>query len=395
MILDWVPAHFPRDSEGLARFDGTALYEHEDPRQGAHPDWCTLIFNYGRTEVRNFLINNALYWIDKYHIDGLRVDAVTSMLYLDYSREEGEWVPNRFGGRESLEAVSFVQELNHKVYERFPGVLMAAEESTAWPGVSRLTYLGGLGFGFKWNMGWMHDTLGYMSHEPVHRKYHHDNLTFGLVYAFHENFILAISHDEFVHGKGSLINKMPDDAWQKFANLRAYFGYMFVHPGKKLLFMGCEFGQWKEWDAESSLDWHLTEQRDHKGLLALIRDLNALYRQEPALYELDAEAEGFDWIDFSDHDQSVIAFQRSGRTLGEEILFVSNFTPVLREGYRLGVPTPGRYVERLNTDADLYARGNQGNQGEVHTSAVESHDRPNSIEISLPPLATVVFKHQP
>jgi 1,4-alpha-glucan branching enzyme len=392
VILDWVPAHFPKDSEGLARFDGTALFEHEDPRQGAHPDWGTLIFNYGRTEVRNFLVNNALYWIEKYHIDGLRVDAVASMLYLDYSREEGEWVPNRFGGRENLDAVTFMQELNHKVYERFPGVLMVAEESTAWPGVSRPTYLGGLGFGFKWNMGWMHDTLDYMANEPVHRKYHHDKLTFGLVYAFHENFILAISHDEVVHGKGSLIDRMPGDAWQKFANLRAYFGYMFGHPGKKLLFMGCEFGQWQEWDAESSLDWHLTEHDDHRGLQSLVRDLNRLYRSEPALHELDAKDGGFDWIDFSDHDQSVVAFERKGKDTSERILFVCNFTPVLREHYRLGVPTPGTYRELLNTDAQIYSGGNHGNLGSVQTSPTESHGRPQSIDITLPPLATVAFK---
>ena len=395
VILDWVPAHFPRDAHGLAHFDGTALFEHEDPRQGEHPDWGTLIFNYGRTEIRNFLINNALFWIGKYHIDGLRVDAVASMLYLDYSREEGEWVPNRFGGRENLDAVSFLQELNHKTYERFPGVLMIAEESTAWPGVSRPTYLGGLGFGFKWNMGWMHDTLGYMANEPVHRKYHHDNLTFGLVYAFHENFILAISHDEVVHGKGSLLNKMPGDAWQKFANLRAYFGYMFGHPGKKLLFMGCEFGQWKEWDAEASLDWHLTEHADHAGLQSLIRDLNGLYRREPALHQLDSEATGFDWIDFGDHDQSIIAFQRKGKDASEALLFVCNFTPVLREHYRLGVPEGGTYLELLNTDSALYGGGNHGNLGVVQTEPTESHGRPNSIDITLPPLSTVVFKHQP
>jgi 1,4-alpha-glucan branching enzyme len=329
VILDWVPAHFPRNVEGLARFDGTALFEHEDPRQGEHPDWGTLIFNYARTEVRSFLINNALFWIGKYHIDGLRVDAVASMLYLDYSREADQWVANRHGGRENLEAVSLMQELNHKTYEQFPGVLMVAEESTAWPGVSRPTYLGGLGFGFKWNMGWMHDTLGYMSTEPVHRKYHHDSLTFGLVYAFHENFILAISHDEVVHGKGSLIDKMPGDSGQKFANLRAYFGYMFGHPGKKLLFMGCEFGQWDEWNAEGSLDWHLTEHADHKGLQSLIRDLNKLYTREPALHQLDSEPQGFDWIDFSDHDQSIIAFQRNGRDASDSLLIVCNFTPCI------------------------------------------------------------------
>jgi 1,4-alpha-glucan branching enzyme len=394
VILDWVPAHFPRNAEGLARFDGTALYEHEDPRQGAHPDWGTLIFNYARTEVRSFLINNALFWIDKYHIDGLRVDAVASMLYLDYSRESDQWVPNRHGGRENLEAVSLMQELNHKTYERFPGVLMIAEESTAWPGVSRPTYLGGLGFGFKWNMGWMHDTLDYMSNEPVHRKYHHDKLTFGLVYAFHENFILAISHDEVVHGKGSLIDRMPGDAWQKFANLRAYFGYMFGHPGKKLVFMGCEFGQWKEWDAEGSLDWHLTEQPDHAGLQSLTRDLNALYRNEPSLHELDSEAGGFDWIDFSDHDQSTVAFSRTGKDTAESLLFVCNFTPVLREHYRLGVPQDGEYRELLNTDATLYGGGNHGNLGAVSGEAVPSHGRPHSIDITLPPLSTVVFKRR-
>ena len=392
VILDWVPAHFPKDAEGLARFDGTALYEHEDPRQGAHPDWGTLIFNYSRTEVRNFLINNALFWIDKYHIDGLRVDAVASMLYLDYSREDGEWIPNKHGGRENLEAVTLLQELNHKVYGRFPGTLMVAEESTAWPGVSRPTYLGGLGFRFKWNMGWMHDTLDYVGNEPIHRKYHHDKLTFGLVYAFHENFVLAISHDEVVHGKGSLIDRMPGDVWQKFANLRAYMGYMYGHPGKKLLFMGCEFGQWMEWNADSSLDWHLTGHEDHAGLQSLIRDLNHLYRDEPGLYELDATAEGFDWIDFSDHDQSVVAFERSGKDSQDKLLFVSNFTPVLRDGYRLGVPEPGTYLEKLNTDANLYGGTNHGNLGSVQSQPIASHGRNQSIEITLPPLATLVFK---
>ncbi len=394
VILDWVPAHFPRDSHSLGRFDGTALYEHDDPRLGLHPDWDTLIFNYGRNEVRNFLCSNALFWLDKYHVDGLRVDAVASMLYLDYSREEGEWVPNRHGGRENLEAISFFQFLNEKVYARFPGALMCAEESTSWPGVSRPAYLGGLGFGFKWNMGWMNDTLRYMSLDPVYRKYEYDRLTFGRVYAFYENFILVLSHDEVVHGKRSMLDKMPGDVWQKFANLRLLYTFMYGHPGKKLLFMGCEFGQWKEWDHRYSLDWHLLDAEPHRGLQKLVQDLNQFYRQEPALYETDFDSKGFDWIDCHDADQSTVTFSRQNSAGDPPLIVACNFTPVPRYGYRIGVPKPGFYREVLNSDSALYGGSNLGNTGGVQAQDKPSHGHSWSLEIVLPPLAGVIFKRE-
>jgi 1,4-alpha-glucan branching enzyme len=358
VILDWVPAHYPKDGHGLASFDGSALYEHADPRQGAHPDWGTLIFNYGRNDVRNFLIANAIFWAKKYHIDGLRVDAVASMLYLDYSRENGDWIPNRYGGRENLEALELLKQVNEVIYSRFPGILMIAEESTAWPGVSRPVYLGGLGFGFKWNMGWMNDMLSYIEKEPIHRRHHHDSLTFGLVYAFHENFILVLSHDEVVHGKRSLLDKMPGDRWQKFANLRLFYTYMYGHPGKKLLFMGCEFGQVGEWNEDDSLPWHLLEEPDHAGLQRFVKDLNALYVDEPALYEYDFDPKGFSWLDFNDAESSVISFQRRAEN-APTLLFICNFTPVPRENYRIGVPEAGRYHERLNSDSLIYGGSNK------------------------------------
>ena len=392
VILDWVPAHFPTDAHGLAQFDGSALYEHADSRQGTHPDWGTLIFNYGRNEVRNFLIANALFWIEKYHIDGLRVDAVASMLYLDYSREEGEWIPNQYGGRENLDAIAFMRQLNTLIHEKFPGVLMIAEESTSWPGVSRPVYLDGLGFGFKWNMGWMNDTLSYISKEPIHRKYHHDNLTFGLVYAFHENFILVLSHDEVVHGKRALIDKMPGDRWQKFANLRAFYAFQYAHPGKKLLFMGGELGQWQEWNSQESAHWHLLEEPDHAGLKRFVRDLNTLYRGEPALYERDFDPEGFEWISLHDASNSVLSFLRRARSHDAPLIFVCNFTPVPRENYRIGVPTPGTYRELINSDSARYGGSNMGNLGTVHTEPIASHGHPQSLQITLPPLAAVMFK---
>ena len=346
-----MPGHFPKDAYGLIRFDGTALYEHDDPRKGEHQDWGTLIFNYGRHEVRNFLLSNALFWLEEYHIDGLRVDAVASMLYLDYSRKDGQWVPNRFGGRENLEAIEFVRQLNTVVHEQHPGAVMIAEESTAWPAVSRPIYTGGLGFTFKWNMGWMHDMLRYMAKDPVHRKWQHNDITFSMLYAYTENFVLPFSHDEVVHGKGSMVGKMPGDAWQKFANLRALYGYMFGHPGKKLLFMGGEFGQTREWNHDASLDWHLLEHAPHSGLLQLVTDLNRLYREERALSELDVKGEGFAWIDCNDHEHSVVSFLRRSADPADFLVFVLNFTPVVRHAYRLGVPEAGRYAERINTDA--------------------------------------------
>ena len=394
VILDWVPAHFPADKHSLVEFDGTALYEHADPRQGAHPDWGTLIFNYGRNEVRNFLCANALYWLEKFHVDGLRVDAVASMLYLDYSRSGNDWVPNRYGGRENLEAIAFLRFLNETVYARFPGALMVAEESTAWPGVSRPLYLGGLGFGFKWNMGWMNDSLSYISRDPVHRQYHHDKLTFGLVYAFHENFVLPISHDEVVHGKGSMLGKMPGDMWQQFANLRLFYTYMYGHPGKKHLFMGGEIGQWQEWNHSRSLDWHLLEGEPHAKLQRFVRDLNRLYRTEPALYQADFSSAGFEWIDLNDIQHSVIAFQRHDGKGGVPLIFVCNFTPVPRAGYRIGVDAPGFYQEVLNSDSELYWGSNHGNSGGLSTEAISCHGRPYSLCISLPPLAAVVFKRR-
>ncbi|MBX6320229.1 MAG: 1,4-alpha-glucan branching protein GlgB [Rhodospirillaceae bacterium] len=395
VLLDWVPGHFPTDPHGLGRFDGTALYEHADPRQGFHPDWNTLVYNYGRREVSNFLLGNALYWCEQFHIDGLRVDAVASMLYLDYSRKEGEWVPNRFGGRENLEAIDFLKQMNTEVFGRFPGVTTVAEESTAWPGVSRPVHLGGLGFGYKWNMGWMHDTLRYMAREPVHRRWHHNDMTFGLIYAFSENFVLPLSHDEVTHGKGSLIAKMPGDEWQKFANLRAYFGFMFSHPGKKLLFMGGEFGQRREWNHDTSLDWHLLAHPRHAGLQTLVRDLNRVYRAHPALHELDCEPHGFEWIEGNDSDNSVFAYLRRGREPERPVVAVCNFTPIVRDGYRVGVPHPGHYREILNTDAEIYGGSNTGNAGGVTAEAVPWHGRPWSLRLTLPPLAALLFERVP
>ncbi len=389
VILDWVPAHFPRDQFALARFDGTALYEHSDPRRGEHPDWGTLVFNLGRHEVRNFLVSNALFWLRNYHIDGIRVDAVASMLYLDYSRREGEWVPNRFGGREDLDAVAFLKQLNEVIYGHEPGIISAAEESTAWPGVSRPTYLGGLGFGFKWNMGWMHDTLAYFQQEPIYRRYHHHELTFSLMYAFSENFILPLSHDEVVHGKRSLLEKMPGDRWQKLANLRALYAYMWAHPGKKLLFMGGEFAQETEWSHERSLDWHLLERPDHAGIQSLVRDLNRSYRDEPALWELDADPGGFWWIEPNDADSNVIAFARRSRDGERVLVFAANLSPVPREGYRLGLPRSCRWKEALNTDSTFYGGSDVGNLGGVEPEPIPWHGQPVSALITLPPLAAV------
>ena len=389
VILDWVPAHFPRDEWALGRFDGTALYEHEDPRRGAHPDWGTLVFNYGRNEVRNFLLSNALYWLREFHADGLRVDAVASMLYLDYSRREGEWVPNEFGGREDLDAVGFLQQLNEVLHGREPGVISAAEESTAWPGVSRPVYLGGLGFGFKWNMGWMHDTLDYFQHEAIHRRFHHHQLTFSLVYAFTENFILPLSHDEVVHGKRSLVDKLPGDRWQKLANLRALYAYQWAHPGKQLLFMGGEIAQWREWDAETSLDWHLLEQSDHQGVQSLVRDLNRVYRDTPALWEVDFEPSGFRWLEPNDAATNVLAFARFGKDPKRPLVCVCNLSPVPRYGYRIGMPVSGRWREALNTDSTFYGGSGEGNLGEVQAEALPWHDQPYSAELTLPPLGVV------
>ena len=392
VILDWVVSHFPDDAHGLARFDGTHLYEHADPRQGRHADWDTLIYNYGRAEVANYLIANALFWLDEFHIDGLRVDAVASILYLDYSREDGDWVPNAHGGNENLDAVAFLKRLNETVYAHRPDTFTVAEESTAWPMVSRPTYLGGLGFGYKWNMGWMNDTLRYMRHDPVHRKHHHDDLTFGLLYAFSENFVLPLSHDEVVHAKGSLLDRMPGDRWQRFANLRAYLALMAAYPGKKLLFMGGEFGQQREWDHETGLDWHLLDDPPHAGLRALVRDLNRLYRALPALHARDCEADGFRWIDCHDHQQSVIAFLRQGGAPGDLAVVVCNFTPVVRHGYRIGVPRGGRWRERLNTDSTFYGGGDVGNGGLVAAGATPSHGFDHCLELTLPPLGTLVLE---
>jgi 1,4-alpha-glucan branching enzyme len=392
VILDWVPAHFPRDPNGLVYFDGTHLYEHADPRLGAHPDWGTLVFNYGRHEAANYLLGNALFWLERYHVDGLRVDAVASMLYLDYSRRAGEWVPNRFGGKENLEAVTFLRRFNELVYA-YPGAMTVAEESTSWPMVSRPTYLGGLGFGFKWNMGWMHDTLEYLRRDPVHRKYHHDRLTFGPVYAWRENFILSLSHDEVVHGKGALFQKMPGDEWQRFATLRAYYGFMYGHPGKKLLFMGGEFGQVREWSHDRSLDWHLLGVGPfHRGLQGLVRDLNRAYRAEPALHQVDDGPAGFEWIDCSDTEQSVVSFVRWSRNHAECVIVVCHFTPVPRYGYRVGVPRPGYYRELVNTDAATYGGSNLGNAGGAWAQPVAWQGRPHSIVLTLPPLSTLVLK---
>ena len=397
LILDWVPAHFPTDAHGLANFDGTHLYEYADPREGFHNDWNTLIYNLGRTEVQNFLVGNALYWLERFGADGLRVDAVASMLYRDYSREAGQWIPNAQGGRENFETIAFLKRLNEVVAEQRPQAVTLAEESTAFPAVSRPTYMGGLGFHYKWNLGWMHDTLAYMARDPVHRKHHHGELTFGLVYAFSENFVLPISHDEVVHGKGSLLNKMPGDRWQKFANLRAYLGFMFGHPGKKLLFMGCEFGQDREWDHDQSLDWHLLESGPdaalHQGIQSLTRDLNHLYRQTPALYALDFVPAGFEWIELDDSERSVVSFIRRGNDERTCIVVVSNFTPSVQKGYRLGVPQPGDYRERINTDSSFYGGSNVGTPLGVATAqAIACHNKAWSVLLDLPPLATVMFE---
>ncbi len=395
VILDWVPGHFPNDPHGLAQFDGTHLYEHADPRQGLHKDWDTLIYNYGRREVGNFLLGSALYWLEQFHIDGLRVDAVASMLYLDYSRKPGEWIPNVHGGNENLEATAFLRRLNELCFGEHPGTTTIAEESTAWPGVSRPTYIGGLGFGYKWNMGWMHDTLRYMQNDPLFRRWHHSDLTFGLLYAFSENFVLPLSHDEVVHGKGSLLGRMPGDRWQKFANLRAYYGFMFSHPGKKLLFMGGEFGQEREWNHDSSLDWHLLEDPLHGGVRRLVRDLNGVYRRLPALHEGDCLPAGFEWIEASDADNSVLAFARFASGGQGLVLAVCNFTPVVRRAYRLGVPAPGRYRERINTDSTFYGGSNVGNGGEIVSTGTPAHGRPNSILLTLPPLASLILERIP
>ena len=395
VIIDWVAGHFPSDPHGLAQFDGTHLYEHADPRQGIHRDWNTLIYNFGRREVTNTLIANALYWLEQFHVDGLRVDAVASMLYLDYSRQPGEWIPNRYGGNENLEAIDFIRRMNQVVYGEHPGATTIAEESTAWPMVSRPVHLGGLGFGYKWNMGWMHDTLRYMSKEPIHRRYHHDDLTFGLLYAFHENFVLPLSHDEVVHGKRSILGRMPGDRWQRFANLRAYFGFMFTHPGKKLLFMGTEFGQENEWNAEASLDWHLLDDPLHEGARRLVRDLNHLYREVPALHRHDCEPGGFQWIDANDRDNSVLSYLRRGDEPGDFVVVVCNFTPVVREKYRLGVPAPGWYQECLNSDAAIYGGGDIGNAGGVMAEDHPGHGHPWSLSLTLPPLATLIFRRAP
>jgi 1,4-alpha-glucan branching enzyme len=390
VILDWVPAHFPRDDFGLARFDGTALYEHADPRRGAHPDWGTLVFNYGRHEVRNVLISNALFWLREYHVDGIRVDAVASMLYLDYSRQPGEWIPNEFGGREDLDAVAFLKELNEVIHGREPGVISAAEESTAWPGVSRPTYLGGLGFGFKWNMGWMHDTLAYFEQDPIYRRFHHHELTFSLMYAFSENFVLPLSHDEVVHGKGSLYNKMSgSDPWQKLANLRTLYAYMWAHPGKKLLFMGSELAQQAEWSHERSLDWHLLEQPAHAGIQSLIRDLNRLYKEEPALWELDSDPSGFYWLEPNDADNNTVAFARVSKNGERTAVFVANLSPVPRSNYRLGLPRSTRWREAINTDSSYYGGSDVGNLGGVVPEPIGWHGQPFSAELTLPPLAAV------
>ncbi|GBD30083.1 1,4-alpha-glucan branching enzyme GlgB [bacterium HR32] len=391
VVLDWVPSHFATDPHGLARFDGSALYEHPDPRRGWHPDWGSAIFDYGRPQVRSFLLSSAHFWLDRYHADGLRVDAVASMLYLDYWRREGEWLPNEYGGRENLDAIRFLRELNESVYRDFPDVQTFAEESTAWPLVSRPTSVGGLGFGLKWDMGWMHDTLRYLARDPVHRKYHHEDLTFRMLYAFSENFLLPLSHDEMVHGKGSLWAKMAGDAWQKFAHLRLLLGYQYAQPGKKLLFMGGEFGQRREWDHDGSLDWHLLEDASHGGVHRWVRDLNRLYRAEPALHQLDCEPEGFEWIHADDREASVLSFVRRDRS-GRWVAVVCNFTPVPRTGYRIGLPKPGRWVEVLNSDAREYGGSGWGNFGGVRADEHPCHGRPYSVELVLPPLGILFLR---
>jgi 1,4-alpha-glucan branching enzyme len=392
VILDWVPSHFPTDEHGLGYFDGTHLYEHADPRKGFHPDWKSFIFNYGRNEVRSFLISSALFWLEQYHIDGLRVDAVASMLYLDYSRKEGEWLPNQYGGKENVEAIDFLRRFNHEVYSAHSDVQLVAEESTAWPMVSRPAYVGGLGFGMKWDMGWMHDTLKYMSEEPIYRRYHHDHLTFRMLYAFSENFQLPLSHDEVVHGKGSLIGKMPGDEWQRFANLRLLFGYMYAQPGKKLLFMGGEIAQVAEWNHESSLEWHLLQYPLHRGVQSWMRELNHAYRAERALHELDNEPAGFEWIDCSDVEQSVISLLRKGRDPNDLVVAVFNFTPVPRYGYQVGVPRAGFWIERLNSDASEYGGSGVGNLGGAEALESPTHGRPATLSLTLPPLSALFFK---
>ncbi|WNM56910.1 1,4-alpha-glucan branching protein GlgB [Candidatus Nitrospira allomarina] len=392
VLMDWAPAHFPEDPHGLAWFDGTNLYDHSDPRLGFHPEWNSRIFNYGRTEVKNFLINSALSWFDRYHIDGLRVDAVASMLYLDYARKSGEWIPNKFGGRENLEAVEFLKELNTVAHQEHPGIVMIAEESTAWPGVSKPTYVGGLGFTFKWNMGWMHDTLDYFSLDPIYRRYHQHNVTFGLVYAFTENFVLPLSHDEVVHGKKSLLDKMPGDEWQRFANLRALYGHMWGHPGKKMLFMGCEIGQWWEWNHDDSLQWHLLEYDRHQGLQRYVADLNRLYASQPALHQVDYDWTGFQWIDLHDSDHSTLTYFRRAKDPSDIVVCALNLTPVPRETYRMGVPTAGYYRELLNSDSEAYGGSNMGNSGGVQAEDMPWHGQPFSVVITLPPLAAVFFK---
>jgi 1,4-alpha-glucan branching enzyme len=392
VILDWVPGHFPKDRFALAQFDGTSLYEHADPRQGEHRDWGTLIFNYGRNEVRNFLLANALFWLDEYHIDGLRVDAVASMLYLDYSRQPGEWVPNRHGGRENLDAIDFLRELNELTHGQHPGSITIAEESTAFPSVSRPTYLGGLGFTYKWNMGWMNDILEYVRQDPIYRRYHHQHLTFSLLYAFTENFILPFSHDEVVHGKGSMFGKIPGDDWQKAATLRALYGFMYAHPGKKLLFMGGEFGQRREWNYDASLDWHLLAEPVHAGIQRFVRDLNRVYASEPALYECDFDGHGFQWIDCNDNDNSVVSFLRRAANPDDFVVSVLNFTPVPREAYLVGVPRAGSYVELINSDAEAYGGSNVGNGGVVFTDAIAAHGHAQSVKLKLPPLGCLILK---
>ena len=394
VILDWVPSHFPTDEHGLAFFDGSHLYEHADARQGYHPEWKSYIFNYGRTEVQSFLISNATFWLDRYHADGLRVDAVASMLYLDYARKEGEWIPNRYGGRENIEAINFLRRMNEEVYKYRPDVQTIAEESTAWPMVSRPNYVGGLGFGLKWDMGWMHDTLEYMSKDPLFRRYHHNKLTFRMIYAFHENFVLPLSHDEVVYGKSSLIGKMPGDEWQKFANLRALFGYMYAQPAKKLLFMGGEFGQWREWVHDSSLDWDLLDYPLHAGLQRWVEDLNRLYRSEPALHELDCDPAGFEWIDCNDADSSVLSLIRKAKSSSAIMLVLCNFTPVPRYSYRVGTPRGGQWQEILNSDAARYGGSNMGNLGGAETAPIGLHGRPYSLTLTLPPLSVSFFKNQ-
>ena len=392
VFLDWTPAHFPRDAHGLSYFDGTHLYEHEDPRQGSHPDWGTLVYNYGRNEVQNFLISNALFWLDKYHIDGLRVDAVASMLYLDYSRKAGEWIPNKYGGRENLDAIDFFKRLNEVAYQRFPGILTIAEESTAWPSVTRPTYLGGLGFSLKWNMGWMNDTLQYFSKDPIHRRYEHNKLTFSMLYAFSENFVLPFSHDEVVHGKNSLLHKMPGDMWQQFANLRLLLAYQCAHPGKKLLFMGQEIAQRSEWSEARSLDWHLVQYHSHRGIQRLVGDLNKTMAAEPALHQVDFDWQGFEWLDANDSDNSVFSFVRRGKNPDEMVLIVLNATPVVRYGYRIGVPRPGHFDEIMNTDALIYGGSNVGNLGGMNAEEHAWMGRTHSLALTLPPLAAVFLK---